>query len=146
MKATKVVKSTGVLVLCAILLGGLAVSGRGQDGKGLRQFMRQKLEHSQRVLEGLTREDYAMVAKNATALKELSEDAQWRVSPNINYLRMSSEFQDLAVETATKAKDRNLDGATLAYLKLTMKCIECHKLVRDERLIGFAEQGQDRGF
>ena len=146
MKATTSVKSFGVLVFCTILVGALAVSGRGQDGKGLRQFMRQKLDHSHRLLEGLTREDYTMVAKNATALKELSEDAQWRVSPNINYLRMSNEFQDLAAETATKAKERNLDGATLAYLKLTMKCIECHKLVRDERLIGLAEHGQDRGF
>jgi hypothetical protein len=146
MKATTIVKSLGVLAFCTILIGGLAVSGRGQEGRALRQFMRQKLDHSQKVLEGLTREDYALIAKNARAMKQLSEDAQWRVSQNVNYLRMSNEFQDLADEVAGKAKDRNLDGATLAYLKLTMKCIECHKLLRDERLIGFAEKGQERGF
>ena len=46
--------------------------------------MRQKLDHSQKVLEGLTLEDYALVAENARALKELSEDTRWRVSPNVN--------------------------------------------------------------
>ena len=51
-------------------------------------------------------EDFALIAKNATAMRELSEDARWRVSPNINYLRLSAEFQDLAGEMATKAKDK----------------------------------------
>jgi hypothetical protein len=29
-----------------------------------------------------------------------------------------------------KAKDKNIDGATLAYLRLTMNCVNCHKYVR----------------
>ena len=32
-----------------------------------------------------------------------------------------------------KAKAKNLDGATLAYVRLTMNCIECHKYVRDHK-------------
>jgi hypothetical protein len=78
-------------------------------------------------------------------MRELSEDARWQVSPNVNYLRLSAEFQDLAGELATTAKDKNLDGATLAYVKLTMNCVKCHKLVRAERLITLGPREEDRG-
>ena len=78
-------------------------------------------------------------------MRELSEDARWRVSPNANYLRLSAEFQDVAGELAAKAKERNLDGATLAYVKLTMNCVKCHRLVRDERLISLRPGEADRG-
>ena len=133
------------LVLAATLAGGLIAAGEGQERSPLQKYMRQKLEHSKNALEGLAMEDFALIAKNATAMRELSEDAQWRVSPNINYLRLSAEFQELAGEMATKAKERNLDGATLAYVKLTMNCVKCHKLVRDERLISLGRGEADRG-
>jgi hypothetical protein len=97
--------------------------------------MRQKLEHSQRVLEGLALDDFAMIAENARKLKELSEDARWRVSPDINYLRHSAQFQDLAEELAQDAKNKNIDGATLAYVQMTVNCVACHKLVRDKQLL-----------
>jgi len=134
-----------LLVLAATLAGGLIASGNGQERSPLQKYMRQKLEHAKNVLEGLAVEDFALIAKNARAMRELSEDAQWRVSPNVNYLRLSAEFQDLAEEMAAKAKERNLDGATLAYVKLTMNCVKCHKLVREERLISLGARDADRG-
>jgi len=121
-------------IVIMLLAGGVSLRVQGQVQGDLKPFMRQKLEHSQRILEGLTLEDYSMVAKHAGALKELSKDARWRVSPNINYLRMSAEFQDLADELATKAKQRNLDGASLAYVRLTLNCVKCHEYARDNRL------------
>jgi hypothetical protein len=134
-------KALALIVLSASALGTFALLGRAQERGDLTKFMRQKLDHSQRVLEGLAREDFALIGRNARALRELSEDAQWRVSPNINYLRYSNEFQGLAEELAERAKERNLDGATLSYLKLTMNCIECHKYVRKNNLIGLAGPG-----
>jgi cytochrome c556 len=132
-----------LLVLAVMLAGGLIASGKGQERTPLQKYMRQKLEHAKNVLEGLAMEDFASIAKNATAMRELSEDARWRVSPNINYLRFSNEFQDLAGELAAKAKERNLDGATLAYVKLTMNCIKCHQLVREGRLISLESREAD---
>ena len=134
-----------LLVLAAPLVGGLIASSNGQEKSPLKQYMRQKLNHSKNVLEGLTVEDFAMIAKNAKAMRELSEDARWRVSPNINYLRLSAEFQDLADELAAKANKRNLDGATLTYLKLTMNCVKCHQLVREQQLISFVPGEADQG-
>ncbi len=120
----------------------LATMGQNEPRSGLRKFMRQKLEHSQGILEGLTTENFDLIARNADALSTLSQDTRWRVTPNINYLRLSSEFQDLAEEVARNARKRNLDGATLAYVDLTMNCVKCHKLVRDEKLITLTREGK----
>jgi Na+-transporting NADH:ubiquinone oxidoreductase subunit NqrC len=134
-----------LLALAVTLAGGLIVSSEGQEKSPLQRYMRQKLDHSKNVLEGLAVEDFAMIAKNAKAMRELSEDARWRVSPNVNYLRLSAEFQDLADELAAKAKERNLDGATLVYVKLTMNCVKCHQLVREQRLVTLGPGETDQG-
>ena len=124
----------GAALLFALVVGGASLRVQGEQSGDLKRFMRQKLEHSQKVLEGLTLENYALVADNARALKELSEDARWRVSPNINYLRLSAEFQDLAQEVTEKAKQKNLDGATLAYVRMTVNCVKCHEYTRENRI------------
>jgi hypothetical protein len=120
--------------MLVLVAGGISLRVQGESQGNLKAFMRQKLDRSQRVLEGLTLEDYALVTENARAMKELSQDTRWRVSPDVNYLRMSAEFQDLADELAQKAKERNLDGATLAYVRLTMNCVKCHEYTRDKRI------------
>ena len=124
--------------LAATLCGGLGLVSvsHGQPPKGkLAGFMRPKLEHSKGVLEGLALENFDLVAKNARAMKELSEAAEWKISPNLTYLRYSGEFQRLADELIEQAKDKNIDGATLAYVQLTLNCVNCHKYVRRNRII-----------
>ena len=133
-----------LFVLGATLGWGLIASSEGQDRSPLKKFMRQKLEHAKNVLEGLTVADFTLIANNAREMRELSEDARWRVSPNVNYLRLSAEFQDVASEMEAKAKEKNLDGATLAYVNLTMTCVKCHKLVREQRLISLRPGEKDR--
>ena len=71
-------------------------------------------------------ENYESISKNAKALKKLSEAAQWEVPtiPNATeYVIFTSEFQHLADEMDKKAKEKNIDGATLAYLRMTMSCV-----------------------
>jgi hypothetical protein len=97
------------------------------------EFMRMKLEYSKNVLEGLTLENFETIVKNAQGLKRLSEAAQWEVPtiPNAGeYIVFTSEFQRLTDELVKKAREKNMDGATLAYLRLTMNCVNCHKYVR----------------
>jgi hypothetical protein len=124
----------GTALLAALVVGGGSLRLRAEQSGDLKRFMRQKLEHSQKLLEGLTLENYSLVAEQARALKEISEDARWRVSPNINYLRLSAEFRDLAQEVAEKAKQKNLDGATLAYVRMTVNCVKCHEYTRENAI------------
>jgi hypothetical protein len=128
--------------LCIVALGVLsavgflAVGSSGQDARSAKRsaFMRQKLEFSKNILEGLAREDYSLIAKNAKALTLLSQASEWEVEtiPDVEqYVPYTTEFQRLTADLTKNAKAKNLDGATLAYVQLTMSCVKCHKFVRD---------------
>jgi hypothetical protein len=106
----------------------------GPKVNNVGEFMRAKLEHSQKVLEGLTTEDLTMVAKNSQAMSLLSQAANWQVLQTPEYLQRSQAFHRTADRLTEAAQKKNLDGAALAYVELTMQCIDCHKYVRGVRL------------
>ena len=99
----------------------------------VQAFMQAKLEDSKKVLEGLTTEDFDLIVKNSQAMSLLSEDAAWQVLQTPEYVERSAEFRRTADRLTAAGKKKNMDGAALAYVELTMKCIDCHKYVRDQR-------------
>jgi hypothetical protein len=120
--------------VAAAVLAGKAPAPAAQPPQRTRaEFMRQKLEFSKNLLEGLAMENYETIAKSAKALKLLSQAAEWEVPtiPNAtDYVAFTTDFQRIADDLAKQAKAKNIDGATMAYMKLTMNCVECHKFVR----------------
>ena len=94
------------------------------------EFMRAKLIHSQKVLEGLTTENFELIAINSQAISLLSRDESWQVLQTPEYLSRSVEFRRTVDALTAAAKQKNLDGAALAYIDVTLKCVECHKYVR----------------
>jgi hypothetical protein len=50
-----------------------------------------------------------------------------------DYARQSADFRRSCDSLRKAAKAKNLDGAALAWMEVTMKCVQCHKYVRDER-------------
>ncbi len=125
----------GVATGLAIAATFLAAQAQGPSRRTRAEFMRMKLEYSKQVLEGLTLEEYPKIVQGAKALKKLSQAAEWEVDtiPDPSeYLAFTNEFQRLADELAKKASEKNIDGATLTYLRLTMNCVNCHKYVRRE--------------
>jgi hypothetical protein len=127
----------GLLGLALVVAASL-VAARAQDERtGSRSaFMRQKLEFAKNVLEGLTVENFDLIEKNARGMKRLSAAAEWEVAsiPNIDeYLPYTNEFQRLCDEVVKAAKEKNIDGATLGYVRLTTNCVNCHKYVRANR-------------
>lgn len=130
--------SRAVRIWLIALVGGVAIiwigisTGRS-DPPPVNQvgpFMRLKLEHSKNVLEGLALEDFDRIVKNAQAMSLLSEDSNWQVLQTPEYLQQSREFRRAADTLTEAARNKNLDGAALAYVDLTMKCVNCHKYVR----------------
>ena len=116
------------MIIAAIgLAAGFAQSKRNRAAK---EFMREKLELSQRVLEGLTMEDYGLVVSKGTRLSAMTKEADWRLFENPEYDQQSILFRRQVDALIKSAKDKNLDAATLAYVRLTMSCVDCHKLVR----------------
>jgi hypothetical protein len=100
----------------------------------VRELMRKKLMHSQKLMEAVVMRDYSKIGINAKALRELSELAEWRVFPAPEYLRHSAEFQRVTNALVKSAKDQNEDAAVLSYLELTLNCVQCHKYVRSQRM------------
>ncbi len=103
------------------------IAGRREQ---LRAFMRAKLEHSQKLLEGLTMEDYDILVRHAQALSLLSLESNWQVLQTEEYINQSTEFRRAANALTEAARDKNLDGSTLAFMDVTAKCVACHKYVR----------------
>ncbi len=130
----------GLAVLVAVTWTSPAHTQRTDN---VKEFMRAKLMHSQKVLEGLTTENFDMVAKNSQEMSLLSQAAGWQVLQTPEYMQRSAEFRRSADALTEAAKDKNLDGATLAYVDVTMKCVECHKYVRRVRQARFDKQPLD---
>jgi len=96
-------------------------------------FMQAKLKHSQAILAALVTEDFDGIAKGAQELSLLSRASQWKVLQTPEYVTRSNEFRREVDALTNAAKKKNLEGATLAYVKVTMNCVECHKYVRGIR-------------
>jgi cytochrome c556 len=119
-----------LLALAAAMTGGGARAGEPAKANDL---MQRKLESAQKVLEGLATNDTALMARNADKLLQLSKEAEWRVFKNPRYELHSDEFRRAAGQLSARAREKNLDGAALAYVELTLSCVHCHKYVREVR-------------
>lgn len=120
-----------LIAITTIVATGL----RGQEPKpnDRAEFMRLKLDYSKKVLGGLVNEDFDAIVDGARKLNRLSMAAEWEV-PTIpdadEYVHFTADFQRIAQDLIKNANAKNLDGATLAYTRLTINCVDCHKYVR----------------
>ena len=99
--------------------------------RALKKFMRQKLHASNRILEGLCTEDLEMVSEGSDTLMKMSGEEKWRVSNDIMYRRYSTEFMHAVEELQKEAKDNDMNGTSMAWVNVTMKCLKCHEWVRN---------------
>jgi len=93
-------------------------------------FMRLKLEPAKNILEAIALADYAMISKNAGTIRNLMLDEGWMVVQTEDYRRQSDEFRKVVEQLREAASQKNLDGATLAYVQMTIRCVQCHQSLR----------------
>ena len=106
------------------------------EAKALHKFMREKLEASNLVLEGLTTENFELIEKGAATMQRISSAEQWQISNDAMYRQHSAQFRRVVEQLQKKAKEKQLEGAALAWIEGTMSCIECHKWVRSTLVAG----------
>jgi hypothetical protein len=75
-------------------------------------------------------EDFRLVTKGATELKAASSAAEFNAIKDGHYNAYATKFRRTTEKMERAAREKNLDGATLAYLDMTLSCVECHKYVR----------------
>ena len=98
------------------------------------EFMRSKLDSAQNILEGLTVEDYDLIKKGCDNLIVMSKAAEWQIIHGPVYAQDSNEFRQATSHLKKMAEAESLDGAVLAYLRVTMSCVNCHKHVRASKI------------
>ena len=97
--------------------------------------MQAKLKDNTTILEGLMTNQFGQVAKAAEHLNLMSTATEWHVIQGPVYKQHSMEFRRATGELKKAAKKKNLDAAALAYMHMTMTCINCHKFVRGTQLV-----------
>lgn len=116
----------GVILFLALLAG----QGQSQPRINTKDVMRFKLFYAQGVLEGITMENFDLIATNAHKLVSLSQAADWQVRQTPEYQKFTTDYARHASALGKAAKNRNVDAATVAYFQLTVSCVNCHRYLR----------------
>lgn len=127
----------GILSIVAFAAFALSVApGHSADPNKVAGFMRLKLAHSEKLLEGIALADFPLIERSAQDLSIQSRDEMWQVLQTPDYLQHSIEFRRAADRVVAAAQKKNIDAAAFAYVGLTMQCVNCHKHIRDVRRAG----------
>lgn len=95
-------------------------------------LMRKKLEYAQKILEGLSVEDYEMIGKNARLMNTFAQLENWFWADTPEYRAQLNIFRFANNEMMRMSDEKNLEGVSLAYTQMTLSCVNCHKQIRDK--------------
>ena len=109
------------------------VKDKEKGPKISNKLMAEKLKQSQTLLEGLATNDFDKIRDSAQELIRISQAAEWEAHKTPMYVVHTNNFRRSAETIIQKAKDKNLDGATLAFVDLTITCVRCHQHCREIR-------------
>jgi cytochrome c556 len=118
------------LTLCFALAGTKSTCAQAEKESGVKEAMQQKVACSQQVLIGITMENYQLIEDNAKKLLELSNKTNWYSRQVPEYELFLTEFRRNARELLEAGKQKNLDAASLAYVRMTLSCVSCHQVIR----------------
>jgi cytochrome c556 len=125
-----------IAITAAVALGRFAapvVAESAPADKGLSKFMRQKLDASSKVLEGLATEDAALIREGTKTLLEMSKSEVWNVIADADYREFDRDFRSAVRKLDEAAEKGNFDNVTLQWFGTVKSCVECHKYVRSQR-------------
>jgi hypothetical protein len=120
----------GVLVL--LMLPFVLTAEDAEEDEGPSFWMKQKLKYSQEILNGLAQEDFALIEKNALAMKGLNKIESFVRQKPEGYRTQLKTFEFSVSELLRNSQDKSIDGATLAFTQMTISCVNCHKELRKQ--------------
>jgi hypothetical protein len=129
-----------ILAVCSFALVGLLTVSDGDEPPTATKaqhppsfWMKKKLEYSEQILAGLANEDFDQIRQNAKAMNSLGQIEKWVRAGQPDYRIQLAIFRDANERLIAQADDKDIDGAALAYVQLTLGCVNCHKIVRDTK-------------
>jgi len=123
-------------LLAVLLLASPRVHGdppEETEPSRLSPLMQMKLDRSKAILEGLALEDFEKISANAQALRLLSLESGWNVIQTEEYATQSRDFRRTSAVIAEAAREQDLGRATLGFVALTVRCVECHSYMRKHK-------------
>jgi len=98
------------------------------------RVMREKLGHSQKILEAILTSNFALLERESAALAKATDSPAWAVLKGAEYMKQSDAFLQALRELTDAARARDLDTAAQRYNALTTTCFGCHRSMKDRRL------------
>ena len=122
-----------IAVLALVVMSGAEVPGQTLS---TGRVMREKLAHSQKILEAIMTSDFSSLESESQELARAAESPAWSVFSSPEYLRQGAAFLRATADLREAAKERDLDAAALHYMSLTLSCFECHRYMKRSRITG----------
>ncbi len=131
-------------LVLALAASSLALAGDDPQGpprgksvaeqiKESKVWMDQKLVRTQNILAGLTRADYDAIVENGRAMNIINYLEGYVKADTPEYKEQLQVFKSSTSGLIRSARNKNIEGATLAYTQLTISCVNCHNIVRDQK-------------
>ncbi len=125
-------KSLMRLVAVAALVGCSASAG--SQTVSLNRVMRDKLSHSQQLLDAVVTSNWAALELHSVALRKATAEPAWAVLEYPEYVRETTRFVRALDDLIDAAKRRDLEATPLAYVSMTLSCVQCHQYVARMRM------------
>ncbi|MDZ4847875.1 MAG: hypothetical protein SGI77_01150 [Pirellulaceae bacterium] len=94
-------------------------------------WMEKKLEYSKQILEALTAGNYEGIESNSEQMRLLGKIEGFVRRRSRSYSSHLQSFDLATRELTRQAREKNIEGATLAFHQLTTSCVACHRTIRE---------------
>jgi hypothetical protein len=128
-----------IVALVLLGVGAAVVPPANAQTLAINRLMRQKLADAQAVLAAVVTSNWDALERNSRALAAATNDPAWMVLKTPEYAKQSEAFVRAANDLVDAASRRDLEATPLAYVTLTMRCVQCHRYVARARI---AKAGQ----
>jgi cytochrome c553 len=126
-------KTYNRLVATLLVVGLSGSAGSGQT-PATGRVMREKLGHSQKILEAILTSNFVLLDRESAALARATQAPAWTVLRGPEYMKQSDAFLKALGALSDAAKGRDLDAAVQRYNALTTSCFACHRYMKDKRI------------
>ena len=97
--------------------------------------MEAKLEYCRALMQALAMDDFTAISTNAYQLARVTRLAAWQRDDSPEYQADSVDFERDVYMLIEAAKKKDRHEATLAYVELSLTCVDCHEYMRTNKLI-----------
>ena len=126
---------TAIARLVAVMLAAsFGASGASTQTVQLKRVMQTKLEHAQGILGDVVTSNWSRLQRDTEALRRTTMDPAWAVLTTPEYVRQTATFVRATEELLEAAKRQDLEATPLAYVSLTLSCVQCHRYVARMRI------------